>query len=189
VNAAIRNKFMKLAPVAGAVAGALLSTACAVPPISLMDTQPGQSLAAGESATVHFFPAKANLDTGVVLDAGVRYALDVRLLNYWVDGSIETTADDESIDEQGYSNSQLPFDLFGVLRRSDNHNWFELMLYQPRCAGESLQGVSDLEIDENTGSYNFVASCDGKLALFVNDSHFAYGNNLGYANIALSRVN
>lgn len=171
------------------VLAALLMTACAVPPISFMDTRPGQTLASGDSATVHFFPMQANQDTGVVLEAGARYALDIKLLNFWVDGDIEETADGDRIDELGFSNSQMPFEFLGLLRRAKDHNWFELMLYQPRCAGESLRGVSELDIDENSGSYNFVANCDGKLALFVNDSYVTYGNNLGYANIALSRVN
>lgn len=167
---------------------ALLATACAVPPVSLMDMRSGQTLATGESATVHFFPAQANLDTGLVLAAGSRYTLDIKLLNYWVDGDIDTTAAGEPIDEYGFGNQQMPFDFLGALRRSNSHNWFELMLYQPRCAGESLRGISELEMNESSGSYSFVADCDGKLALFVNDSHFAYGNNLGYANIALSRL-
>lgn len=169
--------------------GALLMTGCAVPPFSLMDTRPGQTLTAGESATVHFFPAQANLDTGVVLEAGVQYALDIRLLNFWVDGDIEETASGDRIDELGFSNSQMPLEVLGLLRRANDHNWFELMLYQPRCAGESLRGVSELEQNDSNGSYSFVANCDGKLALFVNDSYLAYGNNLGYANISLSRVN
>ncbi len=64
------------------------------------------------------------------------------------------------------------------------------MLYQPRCAGGSQRGVRELDIDENSGSYNFVSKLrSGKLALFVNDSYVTCGNNLGYANIAMPRVN
>lgn len=187
MKSAIFSKFRHfrfLAP----VLAAFLASACAVPPVSLMDLRSGQTLAAGESTTVHFFPAQPNLDTGVVLEAGRRYALDIRLLNYWVDGDIETTTAGEAIDEYGFDNQQMPFDFLGALRRSSSHNWFELMLYQPSCAGASLRGISDLDMNDSSGSYSFVANCDGKLALFVNDSHFAYGNNLGYANIALSRL-
>ncbi len=97
---------------------ALLMTACAVPPISLMDTRPGQTLASGDSATVHFFPCRPSQDTGVVLQAGARYALDIKLLNFWVDGDIEETADGERIDEMGFSNSQMPFEFLGSLRRA-----------------------------------------------------------------------
>ena len=63
------------------------------------------------------------------------------------------------------------------------------MLMQPNCKSGSLQGVSDLTLDEASGSYNFVATCDGNLTLFVNDSHGFYSNNVGYASIVLTRVN
>jgi|TARA_B110000196_G_scaffold317718_1_gene331437 hypothetical protein len=61
--------------------------------------------------------------------------------------------------------------------------------FQPNCVSDSLRGVTDLNVDEASGSYNFVAACDGKLTLFVNDSYGFYGNNVGFANISLSRVN
>ncbi|MCH8264327.1 MAG: hypothetical protein IIC10_02935 [Proteobacteria bacterium] len=43
--------------------------------------------------------------------------------------------------------------------------------------------------DEAGGVYSFVAACDGKLTLFVNDSYGFYGSNADFANISLSRVN
>ena len=83
----------------------------------------------------------------------------------------------------------MPVQWLGWTRRSRSHNWFELMLMQPACRSGSLRGVSDLSIDEASGSYNFVATCDGNLTLFVNDSFGFYSNNAGYANIGLTRVN
>lgn len=162
---------------------------CTTAPISLMDSRPGMALSAGETARVRFFTNIADFDTGIVLTEGGRYALSIDLLSYWVDGSIEKNENGDDIDERGFANSEMTWSWLGHFRRSNDHRWFELMLYQPRCAGESLSGVSDLEFDESSSNYYFVANCDGKLALFVNDNYVAYANNLGYANIALSRVN
>jgi hypothetical protein len=58
-----------------------------------------------------------------------------------------------------------------LLKHFREHNWFELMLLQAHCKRSSLVGISDLHLDEDSGSYNFVATCDGKHTLFVNDSH------------------
>ena len=83
----------------------------------------------------------------------------------------------------------MPLAAMALLKRSRDHNWFELMLLQANYKGSSLRGISDLNFDEASGSYNFVATCDGKLSLSVNDSHGFYGNNSGFASISLSRVN
>ena len=162
--------------------------ACTTAPVSLMDSRPGHSLARGESAQMHFFTNISDFDTGVELAAGARYGLHIRLLSNWTDASITENESGLDIDERGFANSQMPWPWLRHFRRSGQHRWFELMLYQPRCAGESLAGISDLEFDESSSSYYFVANCDGKLALFVNDSYVTYANNAGYANIALSRV-
>jgi hypothetical protein len=153
-----------------------------------MDSQPDTTLARGESAQMHFFTNISDFDTGVQLSGGSRYGLRIQLLSNWIDGSIAENESGLDIDERGFANSQMAWPWLRHFRRSSNHQWFELMLYQPRCAGESLAGISDLEFDESSSSYYFVANCDGKLALFVNDSYVTYANNAGYANIALSRV-
>jgi len=163
-------------------------TGCLAMPPSLMDERPGQTLAPGESRTVHFFTKIADADTGVILEAAGRYEIRINLLNHWIDRYIAVNENGASLDESGFANSQMPYAWLGSLRRSTSHQWFELMLYQPRCEAESLRGVSDLQHNESSGSYQFVAACDGKLALFVNDNHLTYANNSGYANIAISRV-
>lgn len=168
---------------------AFLVSACVAPPVSLMDNRPGITLARGESANMHFFTNIPDFDSGLVLEEGASYALDIRVLSNWIDGNIEKNENGEELDETGFANSQMPFAWFGKLRRSTGHRWFELMLYQPQCTSESLRGISELAFNESSGSYQFVAACDGKLALFVNDSYVTYANNRGYANIALSRVN
>jgi len=167
---------------AGALAGCL-----AIPP-GLIDERPGQILIPGEASTVHFFTKIADVDTGVILEAAGRYELQVNLISHWIDSYIAVNENDEPLDERGFANSQMPYAWLGSLRRSTSHQWFELMLYQPRCEADSLRGVSDLQLNESSGSYQFVAACDGKLALFVNDNYLTYSNNSGYANIAISRV-
>jgi len=168
----------------------LYLTACAVPIATFFDDSGGgRDLARGESATLHFFTNDPNLDTGVRLNAGTRYAVDVVILSNWTDSYIEENETGETLDETGFANSVMPFEWLGFTRRSRQNRWFELMLYQPDCGRESLRGVTELDVDETNGSYQFIASCDGKLSMFVNDSPGFYGNNAGYANINLSRVN
>ncbi|MCG8412644.1 MAG: hypothetical protein MI746_00360 [Pseudomonadales bacterium] len=176
------------------VSGALLSlslltSGCAVPLFTLFDNDDGTVLAAGESSTVHFFTSLPNFDTGVNLGAGNTYDLNIAILSQWNDAHIELDESGNKISERGFANSEMPFEALGVTRRSREHRWFELMLYQPNCGRESLRGVTELNSDEESGAYRFVATCDGNLRLFVNDSPGFYLNNLGYANITLSRVN
>jgi hypothetical protein len=168
----------------------LMVTACASSGFDLFGgNEPGASLASGESTNVHFFTSMPNFDTGVELQGGIRYALDFTILSNWIDGYIDENEAQQSLDERGFANSLMPWQWLGATRRSRQHRWFELMLYQPNCKRDSLHGITDLSVDEDSGSYNFVASCDGKLSLFVNDTRGFYINNAGYANISLSRLN
>lgn len=162
---------------------------CMATPISLMDERPGHTLAVGDSSRIHFFTSAPDQDTGIILNAGGHYTMRVNLLSHWADSYITVNENGEPLDERGFANSEMPAAWLGKLRRSTSHQWFELMLYQPRCKSDSLRGVSDLQYNESSGSYSFVATCDGKLALFVNDNYLAYANNTGYANIAFARVN
>ena len=168
----------------------LILSACAMPAwLPFGNSDNGQSLAPGDQVTLHFFTRDPAFDSGVNLQSGASYQLDVKQLSHWIDSDIERNEHERKLDEKGFDNSVMPAQWLGWLRRSRTHNWFELMLMQPNCKSASLAGVSDLTIDEASGSYNFVATCDGNLTLFVNDSHGFYSNNAGYANFTLSRVN
>lgn len=164
-------------------------TACLAVPPSVMDSRAGVTLANGESRHLHFFTREADFDSGIILQTGSQYELDIVLLNHWLDSHIAVNENGERLDESGFANSEMPYAWLGHFRRSTSHQWFELMLYQPRCQADSLVGVSDLQRNDSSGSYQFVATCDGKLALFVNDNHLAYANNSGYAGITITRVN
>lgn len=143
----------------------------------------------GETARAQFFTNIPNFDTEVGLLAGVQYELKINLLSNWVDSTIEKNENDHSLDQYGFADSLMTMPGASWLKRSREHNWFELMLLQTNCKRSSLVGISDLTFDEASGSYNFVATCDGKLTLFVNDSYGFYNNNSGFASISLSRVN
>ena len=171
-------------------ASILLLAACAAPQLNIFRYgEPGTPLAVGDDVKIDFFTNEMNFNTGVALDEGAGYALDIAILSAWIDRDIDTNEAGEQLDERGFGNSLMPYDWVGYLRRSRDHNWFELMLHQPSCPRASLIGVSDLEFDEESGSYSFVATCNGNLALFVNDSVGFYSNNVGYANISLARLN
>ncbi|MDD9891783.1 MAG: hypothetical protein OXU66_11325 [Gammaproteobacteria bacterium] len=176
-------------PIVLAGLAALTLASCSFPGIRLYESSDqGESLNVGEAKNVHFFTKDPNFDTGINLQSGARYAMDIKILSYWIDSYIEENENREPLDERGFANSVMPFEFLASTKRVNGSRWFELMLYQSRCSRESLRGVTELEVDES-GSYNFVATCDGELTLFVNDSHGFYSNNVGYANIALSRVN
>lgn len=177
----IRNVFL--------LALALQLSACAMPGwMPLAGNESGESLSPGQQKTLHFFTNIPNFDTGISLQSGQRYQLDIKLLSNWIDSYIEINNNNRPLDEKGFTNDLMPYEWLGLTRRSRAHNWFELMLVQMNCKGESLRGVSDLDVDTVTGNYSFVAACDGNLTLFVNDSYGFYSNNVGYANIAVSRV-
>jgi hypothetical protein len=163
-------------------------SACSVPGwMALGDAEPGEILMPGESATVQFFTNIPNFDTQIGLQAGVQYELSIDLLSNWVDSTIDKNEHKKPLNQYGFADSLMPTRAASWLKRSREHNWFELMLLQANCKRSSLRGISDLNFDEDSGSYNFVATCDGKLTLFVNDSHGFYGNNVGFASISLSR--
>ncbi len=169
---------------------AFVLTACATPAwLPLRHKESSRLLSTGEQATLHFFTRDAEFNTGLHLQAGASYQLNIKLLSHWIDGTIARNEHAARLDEKGFANSVMPAQWMGWLRRSRTHNWFELMLVQPKCESGSLKGISDIAFDEASGSYNFVATCDGNLSLYVNDTHGFYSNNAGYASIAVSRVN
>lgn len=173
-----------------ALATLLSLSACAMPIwMPLLPQVPGSPLARGEAINLHFFTNEANFDTGIALQSGGSYTLTMAILSNWIDSYIDTNEDEMPLNERGFADSQMPYEFVSHLKRSRQHRWFELMLYQPNCKEASLKGVSDLNFDVESKTYDFVASCDGNLTLFVNDSPGFYGNNVGYANISLSRVN
>ena len=164
-------------------------TSCAVPSwVPLVDAQPNEVLMPGETTTLPFFTNIPNFDTEVGLQASAQYELKINLLSNWVDSTIDKNEERQSLDQYGFADSVMPLPAVSLLKRSREHNWFELMLLQANCKRSSLIGISDLTFDEASGNYNFVATCDGKLTLFVNDSYGFYGNNSGFASISLSRV-
>jgi hypothetical protein len=168
--------------------GATVISGCNIGGLSLFaNNETGATLESGETANTHFFTREMNHDSGIALEAGGQYALDVTILSNWVDSDIETNDSLLPLDEKGFSNSKMPWEWVGLTRRSRGHNWFELMLKQPGCSG--AMGVSDLEPSDTTGRYRFTANCSGPLTLYVNDAIGFYGNNVGYANITVSRLN
>lgn len=179
----------KIVKVSGTILLSLALSSCSWPLWISGTDDSGSSLAAGNDVNMHFFTNIPNFDTGVRLLEGGEYAIDIRILSNWVDSTIAKNEDGNAVDERGFADSEMSHDWVSWTKRSRNNRWFELMLFQANCPKQSRQGITELNIDEASGSYNFVAACDGKLTLFVNDSHGFYSNNVGYANIALARVN
>ncbi len=178
---------------------ATILSGCSFPGVILFgNSDAGAALGVGEEVSLKFFTNDPNFDSRISLQSGTRYALEVKILSSWIDSFIEENEDGEPLDERGFSDARMarefddgfiPYDLARLGKRSKQHRWFELMLRQYNCTRDSLRGVTDLGVDEESGVYTFVAACDGNLILYVNDSHGFYGNNVGFANLSLSRVN
>lgn len=149
---------------------------------------PGRFLPVGQDVSFYHFPRETSNDTRILVEAGGRYALDIVDLKDWADNSIWKNEAGELLDERGFSNSLMPFSWMGHTRRSREHRWFELLLYQSECRRESLKGASDMERDAS-GRYIFEPVCDGRLVFFVNDARGFYGNNHGSTRLVLSRIN
>ena len=157
-----------------------------------IDPQPGSegdSLSVGESANFLFFTNESAATSGLSLVNGGGYQIEFTLLSNWIDGSIDQNETGQLLDESGFADSLMPVNSLSAFKRSREHRWFELMLYVDGCSGDSLAGVSDLAFDDATGSYTYDAICNGDLKLFVNDSQGFYGNNAGFSNIKITRIN
>ncbi|MFM1895495.1 MAG: hypothetical protein RLZZ385_569 [Pseudomonadota bacterium] len=153
----------------------------------LYEGDPGVELQPGESATLRFFTSDSRADSGVAMLAGVDYDIGISLLSNWIDGSIDTNERGESLGVDGFADSLMPREFYGMLKRSRSHRWFELMVYQDNCPGESLKGFTELDYDAEQGTWLYRATCTGKASLHVNDAFGFYGNNAGYANITITR--
>ena len=185
----LRETPLKKLKILAALLAIVSLTSCTIPGwMSLGDAQ-SKVLMPGEKATLQFFTNIPNFDTDVGLQASAQYVLKINLLSNWVDSTIDKNEKEQTLDQYGFADSVMPLPAVSLLKCSREHNWFELMLLQANCKRSSLVGISDLTFDEASGSYNFVATCDGKLTLFVNDSYGFYGNNSGFASISLSRAN
>ncbi|MEQ8955747.1 MAG: hypothetical protein RL120_16570, partial [Gammaproteobacteria bacterium] len=65
----------------------LMLSACSLPGVTLFqNADPGVAMASGETRAVHFFTTDTNTDTGIRLQAGRSYHIDMTLLNKWIDG-------------------------------------------------------------------------------------------------------
>jgi hypothetical protein len=157
-----------------------------------IDPEPGnsgQSLAPGQSTSLRFFTTDQATHSGVNASEGASYRLQFPVVSNWIDGNIETDENGDPIGLAGFADSQMPLDSYSLLKRSRQHRWFELMLYQDGCRRDSLVGISELNFDSASESYLYQAPCSGDLKLFVNDSQGQYVNNIGFAHIRITRSN
>ena len=74
----------------------------------------GTPLNGGEHRNFHFFTKDPNYDTGINLQSGANYSLDITILSYWIDSYIEKNEDQESLDERGFANSVMPLSLIHI---------------------------------------------------------------------------
>jgi len=149
----------------------------------------GQALAPGQSSSLRFFTTDQATHSGVNMAAGASYRLEFPVVSNWIDGDIDADENGQAIGLTGFADSQMPLETMSLLKRSRQHRWFELMLYQDGCRRDSLVGISELNFDTASGSYQYQAPCSGDLRLFVNDSQGFYVNNIGYAQVRITRTN
>lgn len=149
----------------------------------------GQSLTTGQSASFRLFTTQPANHSGVNLTAGASYRLEFPIVSNWIDGPVETDENGNAIGLSGFADSQMPMESLSLLKRSRQHRWFELMLYSDGCRRDSLIGISQLSFDTTSDAYIYQAPCNGDLKLFVNDSQGFYINNVGFAQVRITRIN
>jgi len=149
----------------------------------------GQSLAPGQSTSFRFFTTAQATHSGVNLAAGSAYRLEFPMVSNWIDGGIDTDENGDAIGLTGFADGRMPLETLSLLKRSRQHRWFELILYQDGCRRDSLIGITELNFDTASNSYLYQAPCSGDLKLFVNDSQGFYVNNSGFAHIKITRTN
>ena len=149
----------------------------------------GRALAPGQTASFRLFTTDPSTHSGLSLTSGASYRLEFPIVSNWIDGEIEADENGDPLGLNGFADSQMPTDSFALLKRSRQHRWFELMLYQDGCRRDSLIGISQLTFDAPSNSYFYQAPCSGDLKLFVNDGQGFYVNNVGYAQVRITRTN
>ena len=153
----------------------------------IYEGDPGVELQPGESATLQFFTNDSRADTGVALVAGVDYDIQINQLSNWIDGDIARNERGEPLGVDGFADSLMSLESFNLVKRSRAHRWFELMIFQDNCPGESLRGFTELEFDADNNSWHYRAVCSGKASLHVNDAFGFYANNAGFASVTFTR--
>ena len=134
-------------------------------------------LGPGESHTCNVRSALHYNWSGVRLQKGATYKIEVPDGQSWLDDGIECGPD-------GWSTDQLPWlkekiaKLFEDNRRMPDANWFELI---------GALGDEDDDLFRIGNGTDYVATKDADLFLFANDLKSKYDNNAGSLNVVIRR--
>ncbi len=116
--------------------------------------------------------------SGVRLQAGAKYRVEVPPGQKWLDGSIECNA-------AGWDSERLPWykeaivERFESRRRFPEANWFELI---------GALGDEDDTLFRIGNGTEYTAPADGDLYLFANDLRSKYDNNEGWLDVKITRL-
>jgi hypothetical protein len=157
------------------------------------DTGGGEGLASGENKTFEFNTRSICSNTGVKLEEGGRYLIQVKARGpAWRDGDIPASPEGfSSIEAPGWW--KVPMIAALPLRREWIRPWFRVVVRIGGIGGEE----SFLDPDPKDKSIEEVlkATRDGELFIFVNDAVVGvpglfdvfYRNNVGIADVSVTR--
>jgi hypothetical protein len=138
----------------------------------------GRPLAAGETATFPVRAADRYNWSGVRLQQGGSYRIDVAPDQRWIDGGINCDAD-------GWTTESLPWfkealvKYFEKERRLPGANWFALV---------AAVDDEDTNLFKIGKGGEFTSPRDGDLYAFANDMKGRYGNNSGQIRATVTRL-
>lgn len=137
-----------------------------------------RTLAPGESERCRVLAAPLYNWSGVRLEQGARYRIEVPGEQRWSDGGIECGAD-------GWTSEQLPWvqekivNAFESRRRLPAANWFELV---------GALGDEDDTLFRIGRGTEYTAAASADLYLFANDLRSRYANNAGDLTVTITRL-
>lgn len=138
----------------------------------------GQSLAVGETAAFPVRAADKYNWSGVRLQKGASYRIDVAPDQRWIDGGINCDAD-------GWTTESLPWFKEAVVRHFEKErrlpgaNWFALV---------AAVDDEDTHLFKIGNGGQFTSPRDGDLYAFANDMKSRYGNNSGQIKATVRRL-
>jgi len=135
-----------------------------------------KTLKPSETLNVNVYANEPHNFTGLLLEKGQRYEINVSNKQTWQDGNITCGADGWNRDNVYLGLTELPIKLLESKRRVPEAPWFCL------CASSNHQDDDATAIGT---SGIFKAEKAGELILFANDLPSTYGNNIGSMSVTI----
>jgi uncharacterized protein (DUF2235 family) len=147
----------------------------------------------GEPVPAPFEISKLCNPTGILLEKGVRYVVEVKPTERWNDGDFKVPVGGFSANDPPVWYHRILLGLGVPLRRELTQDWFRIVLRYGRVGGEEV--FLDPDPEDSKIEANIKPTRDGELFIFVNDAvigipglyDFFYRDNGGGGTITVTR--